>query len=317
MPTQFTQKVSFWTAVVLCALTIGNLSGCAWLKRPMGNQVLQAHEFTTKAEESLARKDYRQAEKLLGQALRADPEHTEVYLKLAELQSAQGKKEAAINSLKLASRNVPDDPQLWFHLARLQYAQKNWEETTHSLNQTLKYDSDHLEALKLRAIVFDHQGKYELALKDCQRVLTLMPEDLRTRIQTADLEIKLHRPERAAPILRNLCKCDQASLSVKLEANWKLGEAYAQVGRWQDAAEMFAQVQQQRPLQNAEEWYRVAYVNYMIQNWAEADQAVQNALTLQSTHQEALILANSLKLVRTGKPAIQQAGSQELQSQIR
>ena len=291
-------------------------TGCSWMRHSMLNPIDQAHLLTAKAESAYTNHDYAHAEELYEKAIEVNPSDGDIHRKLGELLISDGRIPEAIQHLKQAAEKSPDDPETQYQLGKLMYEQGEITAARESLDRTLQIDPAHIAGLSLRAQIALEENDEATAMATYHRILTASPDDVPARINLAELELKHGHPERAAPILRNICDCNFASPDVKADAYWKLGDAYARMKRWQDAVGAYDVAQHQRPSKEADDWFRVAYANYQVGDWQMAEAAVTQALALDSQHAHALALANTITQIRIREAQVQPAAGQPL-SQFR
>ncbi|MCA9038968.1 MAG: tetratricopeptide repeat protein [Planctomycetaceae bacterium] len=300
----------FFTSLLFVLWLIFSTSGCAWMNRKVFNPIDQAHMLTAKAESAYDNHDYKHAEEMYEKAIETNPRDGDIHRKLAALLLTEGRIPEAIQHLNQAVEKSPDDPETQFQLGKLLYEQGELVAARECMDRTLQIDPAHTDGLALRAEIALKEDDEETAIATYHRILTVNPNNVSARIHVAELQLKHGHPERAAPILRDICDCNFASSDIKAEAYWKLGDAYARMQRWEDAADSYQVAQMNRPSQNADEWYRVAFTHYQAGHWPEAEFSLQQALNFNRNHPHALSLANTIAQQRMQAAAVQQTAGQ-------
>ncbi|WP_197440668.1 tetratricopeptide repeat protein [Polystyrenella longa] len=306
------RPIFFQIIAILFLLSMPLLSGCSWMRTSIMNPIDQAHLLTAKAETAYDNHDLHRAEQMYQKAIETNPRDGDIHRKLAELLITQGRIPEAIKHLNDAVERSPDDPETQYQLGKLLYEQGELSSALESLDQTLQIDPAHIDGLSLRAKIALLENDEATAISTYHRILTVSPENVPARINMAELQLKHGHPERAAPILRNICECNFASNDVKTDAYWKLGETYARMQRWDDAVDSYQIAQNHRPSENADDWFSVAFANYQAGHPVQAATAVQQALHLNSDHSHAQALSNTLAQQRLRDAAVQQTAGQPI-----
>lgn len=276
-------------ALVMLLLMAGGLCpGCAgsrqaWLRRDESARLVE------RAREADERGDEAQAAALLAAAVRKDPKDCETRLQLCSLLVEQGGiAEAETHLAEMLVAN-PDDPRLYVRMAHLQFAKKDLTTAMRHLTAALELDPKNPEALFLRGKIASRLNRYDEAFDFLYRSLHNEPHNVEVQLEIAELYLKRGHGRQAAPMLRTIVDGEHGTSDHKLLATWKLGQAYAQQERWDEATAMFAEVSKSRILSESEH-YEAAYAFYRTGAEPEAQEHCVAVLRSNATHPGARAL---------------------------
>lgn len=270
------------------------LSGCASIRQRL---LMRSAECSKLCEQARSARDAGRtgdADQLLGAALRRRPNDTETRLQLAEELWSSGRQLAAAEEVELVLAESPRDTGAWLRLGQMQLEIGRTEAAWQAVQNALRQEPDCPAGLRLKAQLEERRGDPDAALATYHRLVQAFPDDLPAHLALAELHLRRGQPDRAAPLLRTASQHPGATPSQREEANWQLGSAYAQSGRWSDAAEVLTEAIVQRGETSADDWYRVAYVQSKAGNADAAAQSVSRALQSEPAHKAALDLARQL-----------------------
>ena len=271
------------------------------------------------ADAYLERKDFTRAEEILAQAIKLEPGIAQNYGCLAAVQWTQGRRQAAIDSIKQALSIEPGyewawqalqqwgdetgSPQLAIELARELAAQRphearSWymlacrldddstvsrQECLHALDQALSCNPRLIDAYSMKAWVLLTSGRHEEALAAC-RPAVLGPEPP-LQLQAREAEVVYHCVDRRRGI-----QLMHATAARDPDYSW----AWEKLVQWQCAAnEGAAAVEAALELtriapRTLRSWYRLGQAYQSAQRGAEAETAFARAAELDPANQTAL-----------------------------
>jgi tetratricopeptide (TPR) repeat protein len=260
----------------------------------MAGPVADAQRLADQATVAQEQGDDERAELLLEQAVRANPDNSELHQALAAMRMQKGDADSAIEHLRLSVNADGDDPRAHFHLAEVLFHQGRYDESQEALEHALQLDANYAEALMLKGTLAERRGQSEAALSAYYQLLAESPDNVEARLRIAGIHLRSDKPENAAHVLRSICQCSEASHQQKCDAQWQLGLAYARQERWPEAAEALAASIERRERTTADEWYELAQARFRTGDVARARQAADRALEIEPGHSSATVLAQHL-----------------------
>ncbi|MDZ4684437.1 MAG: tetratricopeptide repeat protein [Planctomycetaceae bacterium] len=281
------------SVLILMLLTVD--VGCARMRSQLSRR---SSECTQLCEEArLAREQGRQAQadELLDAAVRQRPKDTETQLQLIDELWTSGRQLAAAESLQRIVTERPDDAPLALRLAQMEFDIGRTEAAQSALLSVLRNDPENPEAIRLKGKLEEQRGDTAAALATYHHLLQVTPEDFDAQLRLAHLHLKRGQPDRAAPLLRAALDHTGATKAQRIDAEWQLGLAYAQMERWADSADALQSAIGSRRA-TAEDWYRLAYAQSQVGNQEAAFDSLSQALTAEPTHLAARDLARQIKL---------------------
>ena len=173
-------------------------------------------------------------------------------LKRARMAYLNGEYLLAEEMVKRWLASQPDDVSARSLLGTLLAAQHRLEEAEKVLDQCLKLDSQHPEALLNLSTVYLSQGRFEEALEALQQGQNTLPEERSLSLRLAGLFGKLGRPREALEYLTRVPS--QGAPRSYFEI---LADLHASSGRFADAAESYGEYLKGHP-QSAGALYRLS-----------------------------------------------------------
>jgi len=277
--------------ILVLLLVCGLAGGCTWARKLTSRSESQARELADLAQQAQVRGESEEALDLLNEAVQKNPNDAEIHRQIARILLDQGDGDTAITHLRRAVACNPDDTQCHVQLAGVLFREGRQEAAEAAVNAALETDPVNIEALMLRADLAEHLGQDSVALGTYHQILSCDPGNNEAKLGAATIQIMAEKPKRAAPLLRSLCQCADATPQLQAEAEWVLGIAYGQESRWADAAESLSAALPLRKQGTADDWYRLAYSRYRAGDLQRARESLLNALSLAPEHQNALAMA--------------------------
>jgi len=291
---------SWWTNCWHClaAVVLGLLltAGCrlAGLKKPVSESVATSRQLVQQGVIALEHGRVKEAESLLGEAVKTCPDNAEARRQHAEALWECGLRSAAIEELAEATRLAPDEAEIQLRLAEMYWAEKQTDKALRFVEDALDLDPRLARAWALHARLLSAAGRHKEALADCHRALSYAPGDRAILRQTAELYRQLHRPDRALQTLQSLADT-YAPGEEPQEVYYLLGLACRELGRYDDAANHFSTAAL-RGTPTAEILYRLAEAELLAGRPTEAAAAAQEALSLDPHHQPTQKLIERMRL---------------------
>jgi tetratricopeptide (TPR) repeat protein len=275
-------------------LVCGLAGGCTWARKLTSRSAGQARELADLAQQAQERGESEEALDLLNEAVQKNPDDAEIHRQIARILLGQGDDDTAVTHLRRAVACNPDDTQCHVQLAGVLFRAGRQEAAEAAVNAALETDPENIEALMLRADLAEHLGQDSVALGTYHQILSCDPGNIEAKLRAATIQVTAEKPKRAAPLLRSLCQCADATPQQLADAEWALGIAYGQEARWVDAADSLLAALPRRKQATADDWYRLAYSRYRAGDLQRARENLLTALSLSPEHQNALAMASVL-----------------------
>ncbi len=107
--------------------------------------------------------------------LAKEPGRTDLWLRLADIQSRLGRRREVVDSLLQAVKSSPKDPSLYFRLSQADAVNNQPEKALADINWALRLDPGNVEYLRARAKLADWAGNTQLARKSYEELQRLEP----------------------------------------------------------------------------------------------------------------------------------------------
>ncbi|MFZ1934081.1 MAG: tetratricopeptide repeat protein [Thermoguttaceae bacterium] len=283
-----------WMIVVpLAALA---LSGCRLTGHdgPAPKSVVECRRLSQQGVVALDRGQQQNAETLLAKAVAACPADAEARRHYAEALWRRGARKEAIAQLEESGRLAGDDPLVWSRLAEMYLATDQAELAWKNADRAIDLDPRLPNAWAIRGGVFRASGQLGEALTCYLRALGYAPKDRAILTQVAESYRQQNQPERSLQTLQ--CLADTYSPGEEpAQVEDYLGQAYAALGRYDDAVESFS-VAVKRGKPTAELLCRLGEAQFLAGNSLEAAATAQRALALEPRHPPSLALLQRIQL---------------------
>jgi tetratricopeptide (TPR) repeat protein len=278
------------------------LAGCQWASgtasRDQGD-VERLQELARSAEEQRRWSD---AVQLLSRAADQQPRNSQLHRRLAEAHLHDGNVAAAKRVLPKAVAAAADDADEQAQLARLALGTGDDAMAARLARRALELDASQIDALLVQANLAEKAGDSTAAAAVYHRILQVEPNQQQAKLQLATYEVENNRPEQAAALLRAVCNCPLTAADKKSAARWKLGQAYAKAGRWNDAARELRIGLADRSRATSDEWYQLAWALHRGRRNREAAEVLQRLLKRNPYHEPSKALLATLRGV-PGSPS--------------
>ncbi len=294
-----------WCVVVIVCL---QLTGCAWVRHRLANRAEECSNLCDRARDARDAGRVDESEHYLNAAVRQRPDDYDTRRMLAEELWSSGRQLAAANELEELIQNSPEDAATALRLAQMQLEIGRTEAARSAAEIAVRLEPENPEVIRLMARVAERSGKTDAAIASYLRIVRNDPQDVAAHLALAELYMRRGQPDRAAPLLRTISQHGQATVEQRQVAEWQLGAAYAQTGRWNDAADVLTAAVSERPAKTAEEWYRVAYAQSRAGRQQDAARSARQALAIDPQNLAAAELARGVDASTAQAGAILPAG---------
>ncbi len=228
-----------WMIVVLLAAL--PLSGCRLPghEGPAPKSLVECRRLAQQGVAALDRGRQHDAESLLAKAVAACPADADAHRHYAEALWRRGARKEAIAQLEQSVQLAGDDPLVWSRLAEMYLDNGQFESAWKNADRAIDLDPHLPAAWAIRGGVFRASGQPGDALTCYLRALGYAPKDRAILTDVADLYRQQNQPERSLQTLQ--CLADTYSPGEEpAQVEDFLGQAYAALGRHDDAVESFS-----------------------------------------------------------------------------
>lgn len=269
------------------------MPGCAWVRAQAQHRSEECERLCSQADQAQEAGRVAQADQLLDRAMKKSPRDLEVQRQLTDSLWQVGRYRESLDLLTRLAEEHPHDRRLSMTLAERHAELEQYDAALGWLQPALKTEPVSPGALKLKATIESAQGRDDAALFTYQKLSQLDGRQAEAQLQMGRLYLQRGQPERAAPLLRSVLALPQVTNEEQLAAQWTLGQAYAQMERWSDAAVQLAAAAPHREM-SSDDWHAVAYAQFRRGDLSKARAALNHALTLDPRHAASQELTSAL-----------------------
>jgi tetratricopeptide (TPR) repeat protein len=227
-------------ATVLVCLSSGC---CLWRKQsPVSESLMASRQFAQQGVNAFDRRDLDEAERLLGQAVRACPEDADAKRRFAEVLWEKGRRREALEQIDAALAVAPDDVAVLMRAGELHLQAGQTAQAMADVQRVIDMNPKGAEVWALRGRIAQQQGNSRQALADLQRALQYDPRNREALRSVIGLYRTLGEPQRSLVTLQVLA--DTYSPGEEPQQLY-VDEAltYAALARHDDAARALRQAQ--------------------------------------------------------------------------
>ena len=269
--------------ISVCLLLAGQ-GGCQFGKREsaVSPKTIVSRQLCRQGIAAMEHEEWEAAEPLLTKAVDVCPDDPDARFKLARLLWERNRPTEAVAQMTEVLKLAPEDINFRIAYGEMQLAQGQVAEAEASADFALDSEPKSPGAWALRGRVMRRKGQKQMALSDLHRAQGLAPEDPALPTEIAELYLALGQPDRALATLQGLARRwsapDQPAHVLALQ-----GQAYAGLGRHEDAAAKFAMAAT-RGMHDAENFYRLAESQLKSGRSHDAAVSAQHALSVDPQH---------------------------------
>jgi tetratricopeptide (TPR) repeat protein len=269
---------------------------------PAPKSVVECRRLSQQGVVALERGRQQDAETLLAKAVAACPADAEARQHYAEALWRRGAQTEAIAQLEESGRLVADDPLVWSRLAEMYLATGQLELAWKNAERAIDLDPRLPGAWAIRGGVFRSSGQPGEALVCYLRALGYAPKDRAILAEVAGLYRQQNQPERSLQTLQ--CLADTYSPGEEpSDVEHLLGETYAALGRYDDAAESFSlAVKRGKP--TAEMLCQLGEAQLATGNLMEATATAERAAALEPRNPRSHALLERIQLAQRPQGAM-------------
>ena len=219
-------------------------TGCAALRQPRPEErIVAARGLSLRALNASEGGKWEEAKTLFEEALETCSIDVQTRRRYAEALWEHGDREAALAQMHEAVRLSAHTPALLVAYGRMLLETHEVERANRVCRQAVERAPQMAEALALLGDIYVSQGKLEEALEVYHRALRVRPEFPQVRLAVARIDLLRDRPLRCLATLSELQR-DLPQGREPDEALWLEGLALKSLGRYHDAVERFAALEE-------------------------------------------------------------------------
>ncbi len=226
-----------------------------------------------------------QAEELLREAVRTNPDDPVARGRLARALLQRNERQAAITQIEAARQLAPHDAELGLQAAELYLQVGDYENARRATEQIIDREPRSAYAWIRRGQAWQMANDPKRALADYQRGLQYAPNDRFALQQISVLYRTLHQPQRSLSSLQALA-ATYPPREEPPELFYGQGLAYQELGRHEDAAERL-RLAAERGAPNPDVLAALGVSELQAGHPDRAHEAAQRALALAPNHVEA------------------------------
>jgi tetratricopeptide (TPR) repeat protein len=282
--------------MLLAVFGVATLAGCRmpWSDGPVSRPLAASRGLCQQGVAAMEQGEWRDAERLLAQAVKVCPADVEARRDYAEVLWQQGERENAITQLNEALRIGGPSAKLHVMLAEMRLAMNDRVEARRHAENAISMDPHLAAAWAVRARISLADNDSRGALDDYHHALGLTPDDGDIRLAVAEVYRRMNQPQRALAMLQGLADTytpgEEPQQVLYLE-----GLAYSALGRYDEAIDTLSLACHRGP-PTPDLCYQLARSQFMAGNLAPAADAARQALALEPQHQASLQLLSQIQL---------------------
>jgi tetratricopeptide (TPR) repeat protein len=170
------------------------------------------------------RGEWREAIGIYREAIRLEPDRSDLWIRIAEIEAHLGNSSEAAAALEEAAKLRPDDPDIFYDLSAAYSVANQPEEAFKAIGRAVELDPDNIEYLQDYAQVANWVDKPDVAAQTYQKIIELLPEDDSVLLGYAQSHAWSGRLDRSAAAYKKYLERNPDAPEVYIE--------YAQVETW-------------------------------------------------------------------------------------
>lgn len=189
-----------WIGAAIVVAALG--TGCRLMPRgPVPQDLADARRLSNEGLSAADRNDLPQAEQLLARAVKSCPSDIDARRHYADVLWRRGERMAAVTQISEALRLSPGDVALCLDGGRMYMELGLLDDADRLANEAIAAAPSSAAAWHLRGKVGLARGRADEALADFHRALAIAPDDREILLDTAQVCLRLDRPQRCLATL--------------------------------------------------------------------------------------------------------------------
>jgi uncharacterized protein (TIGR02996 family) len=220
--------------------------GCSVPRGSLTPSLVKSRGWTQKGLFATEKGDWTEAEKMLGEAVKACPDDREARLHYADVLRQNGHTAESMKQLELLLLGSVEDGPIHLRIAQIRLELEQFDKASRHAEIGLALDPNSAEAWAMRARILAAANRKAESLTAYHRAVGLDPNRRDWLLAMAELYRRLNRPEEALLTLHSLA--DTYPLGETPQKVYYLqGLAYQTLGRADEAIEVYTIAQTQGP----------------------------------------------------------------------
>lgn len=223
----------------------------------------------------IAEKKYDAALQSVQSSLDKNPKRLQLYLFLARAYQAKGDRAGAVAAYESAIKLSPENPEAYLLLAQMYFDANQYDQATTQLNSVLAKNPKNLSALMLTAAIYGFANDYQKQADTYEKMLAVDPDNVLVLNNIAYLYAQnLNQLDRAYDLAQHARALMPLDPNVADTLGWVLFKR----GSYAAALKLFQESAPKMP-GSPDNQYHLGMANYMLDNEADARTAFQSALS--------------------------------------
>ena len=177
-----------------------------------------------------------QADLLLNEAVRQRPDDLETRRQIAETMWDCERKQDAVAEFRELAKTHPRDIRLHQRLAVMSWTLDDRDQAAESAERALRLDPSAPVALLVKARSEAARREFDSAVTTYIRLARAAPDLIDAKLELAEVHVERGNSRQACTLLRDVITHPSLTEAQKIDAEWKLGLAYASADRWTESA---------------------------------------------------------------------------------
>jgi tetratricopeptide (TPR) repeat protein len=174
-----------------------------------GQPAVDVAKLIADADEAVRKRDATTAVRHLTQAISAEPENPQPYVKRAAILAEAGHLPHAVRDMSAAVRHDPDNHKLFNTRGYFHLLLKDYEEAERDFNAAIDRNADYPQAYNNRGLVFIAQEEQLKAINDFNIAIRLKPDYIDAHNNLGFVWLQRDKPERAIPAFDRAIELDE------------------------------------------------------------------------------------------------------------
>ncbi|MBM4285406.1 MAG: tetratricopeptide repeat protein [Deltaproteobacteria bacterium] len=251
----------------------------------------QAYYHYLKAQQHLLHDDLEAAAREYEEAVKLDPNSSQLELELAAVYQRQGDLTKALAHVEKALKLDPKNQDAHFLLAGLQVGLNKLKEAIAEYEHILVLDAENLEARLFLAALYAQQKRFPKAVRTIQEVLARKPQHLVAHYYLGRFYLEMNQVDRAKQSFNRVLSMDPQFIP----AIFELAGAYEREKQYSRALNLYRRVIKLQP-QNSRAWANLGRIHLFLRHYSEAGRIFRRVKALEKNDAQAFIQIGAIYL---------------------
>jgi tetratricopeptide (TPR) repeat protein len=197
---------------------------------------MEFRELIRQGNALLSAYQYDEALEAFQTALKLRPKEPSVHFKIGRLFLQKGDYKNAHTAFRNTLNLNPEAIEAYYEMARIAQATQKLDQAYQALDKALSISPDHEECLKLKAKLFEQEGRYEEAQPLFRKLAVISDTPMKYRAALAEIAMKLDQSDNAIAEYERLMRDDPENATRYQE---RVGQVYFEKEEYEQAVEAF------------------------------------------------------------------------------